>query len=196
MAEERERVVMPGDYLCVEEEFLPGPGAYVDENGIVRSLIVGTPIYDYTTRRVSVKPLKRRAMIPKQGDSVIGIVSAVKEDVAIVKVIGFDIYNPLKNPITGILHISQISEARIESVYDAVRVGDLIRAKVLNNYVPLLLSTKEPKYGVLLAYCSRCGAVLVKKGDALVCPACGGSESRKVSIDYLAVERPSQRSRR
>jgi len=196
MAEERERVVMPGDYLCVEEEFLPGPWTYVDDNGVVRSLIVGTPVFDYTTRRVSVKPLKRRIMLPKQGDNVVGVVSAVKEDVAVVKVIGFDIYNPLKNPITGLLHISQISETRIDSVYDAVRMGDLIRARVLNNYVPLLLSIKDPKYGVILAYCSKCGSVLVKKGETLVCPSCGSTERRKVSIDYLAVERSVQRGRR
>jgi len=182
-------VVMPGDRLCVEEEFLAGPGTYVDESGVVRAAIVGIPVFDMASRRVSVRPLTRKTLLPKQGDVVVGVVSAVKEDIAVVKVVGFEIYSPFKNPITGLLHISQISESRIDSIYDALKLGDFIRAKVINNYVPLLLSIKEPRLGVLLAYCSKCGAVLVRKDSALVCPRCGNSESRKISLDYMAMER-------
>ncbi len=187
------KVVLPGEELCVEEEFMPGSGAYVDENGFVRAAVLGEPIYDMASRRVSVRPLTRRSLLPRQGDIVLGVVSGIKEDVAIVKVLGFDIHAPFKNPITGLLHISQISESRIESIYDAVRLGDLIKAKVLNNYIPLLLSTKEPRLGVVLAYCSKCGAVLVKESSGLRCPSCGNVEQRKTSIDYLAVVRRGSR---
>jgi len=183
------RVVLPGDVLCVEEEFMPGSGAYVDEKGFVRAAIVGEPVYDIASRRVSVRPFSRKSLLPKQGDVVVGVVSIVKEDVAIVKVLGFDIHAPFKNSITGLLHISQISESRVESIYDAVKLGDLVKAKVINNYVPLLLSIKEPRLGVVLAYCSKCGAVLVKEESNLRCPRCGSVEQRKVSLDYIAIAR-------
>ena len=187
------RVVMPGEPLCVEEEFMAGPGTYLDESGVVRAAIIGEPVFDMASRRVSVRPLSRKSLLPKQGDVVVGVVSAVKEDVAIVKVLGFDIYAPFKNPLTGLLHISQISEHRLESIYDAIRLGDLIKAKVLNSYVPLLLGTKEPRLGVILAHCSQCGAVLVKKDSALTCPRCGNKESRKISIEYMAIEKRGPR---
>ncbi len=180
---------MPGEPLCVEEEFMPGPGTYLDDKGVVRAAIIGEPVFDMASRRVSVKSLVRKSALPKQGDAVVGIVAAVKEDVAIVKVIGFDIYAPFKNPITGLLHISQISDQRLETIYDAVKLGDLIRARVVNSYVPLLLSTKEPRMGVILAHCSRCGAVLAKRDGTLICSACGNVETRKISIDYMVTAR-------
>ncbi len=180
-------IVLPGDYLCVEEEFSPGSGTYV-EDGKVRAAIIGVPSFDMASRRVNVKPFKRIAL-PKAGDVVVGEVTMVKDEVAVVKVLGFDLYNTFKNPLTGLLHISQITEQRISSVYEMIALGDLIKAKVLNNYLPLLLSTKDPKLGVILAKCSKCGAILVKKNDSLVCPSCRRVERRKVSMDYLAVAR-------
>lgn len=179
------RIVTPSDYLCVEEEFMPSSGTYVD-NGTVRAAVVGYAVYDFLSRRVSVKPVKP-LRIPKAGDTVVGVVTAVRDEIAIVKVLGFDIYNTFKNPFTGLLHISQASETRVQNLYEVVRLGDLIKAKVLNNYIPLLLSTKEPKFGVILAYCSRCGAILVKKDSNLICPRCHSVEARKASIEYLAL---------
>jgi len=179
------RIVTPSDYLCVEEEFMPSSGTYVD-NGAVRAAIVGFAIYDFLSRRVSVKPVKP-LRIPKAGDTVVGVVTAVRDEIAIVKVLGFDIYNTFKNPFTGLLHISQASESRVQNLYEVVRLGDMIKAKVLNSYIPLLLSTKEPKLGVILAYCSRCGAILVKKDSNLICSRCRSTEVRKVSLEYLAL---------
>ncbi len=179
------RIVMPSDYLCVEEEFMPAAGTYID-GGTIRAAVIGTPIYDILSRRVSVKPVKP-LKLPKPGDVVIGVVTSVRDEVAIVKVLGFDIYNTFKNPFTGLLHISQVSETRIQNLYEAVKLGDMIKAKVLNDYIPLLLTTKEPRLGVILAYCSRCGAVLVKRDNKLVCPKCNTVENRKVSLDYLAL---------
>ncbi|HDI02438.1 MAG TPA: S1 RNA-binding domain-containing protein [Ignisphaera sp.] len=185
------KIAMPGDYLCVEEEFMPANGVYVDE-GKVRASVIGIPAYDYISRRVSIKPFKG-LKIPRSGDIVIGVAASVKEDVVIVKVLGFDIYNTFKNPFSGLLHISQVSETRIQSIYDAIKMGDLIKAKVLNNYIPLLLTTKEPKLGVILAYCSKCGSVLIKNGDKLVCPKCNNIETRKISMDYLATAKYGRR---
>jgi len=164
---------------------MPSSGTYVD-NGTVRAAVVGYAVYDFLSRRVSVKPVKP-LRIPKAGDTVVGVVTAVRDEIAIVKVLGFDIYNTFKNPFTGLLHISQASESRVQNLYEVVRLGDLIKAKVLNNYIPLLLSTKEPKFGVILAYCSRCGAVLLKKDSNLICSRCHSVEVRKVSLEYLAL---------
>ncbi len=186
-SESRPRIVLPGDELCVEEEFLSSSGTYV-ENGVVRASVVGTPVFDIVSRRVYVKPAKKISIL-KPGDIVVGYVTMMRDDVAIVKILGYDLYRPLKTPFTGLLHISQVSEERIATMYDAVRIGDFIKAKVLNDYIPPLLSIKDPKCGVILAFCSRCGAVLVKKGDKLVCRRCGFMDSRKVSLEYMVYEK-------
>jgi|UniRef100_A0A7J2TB18 Predicted RNA-binding protein (consists of S1 domain and a Zn-ribbon domain) len=175
--------VTPGDKLCVEEEFVPHTGAYVD-NGVVRSLIVGRPIYDIISRRVYVKPAKSVQM-PKSGDVLLGVVEQMRDEVAIIRFIGYDINKPLKHEFRGVLHISQATEARIQSLYDAIRLGDVVRIKVLNSYIPFIVTMKDAKLGVIAAYCSKCGAPLIKEREILKCRVCGNAEMRKLTPDYI-----------
>jgi len=178
---------LPRDYLCVEEEFMPSSGTYVDD-GKVFSAVIGRAVYDMALRRVYVLPIKRSAM-PKPGDVVVGQVTGARDDIAFVKILGLSLATQFKNSFTGLLHVSQVSEHRVQTVFDALRIGDLIKAKVLSAKPPFLLTTKEPRLGVILAYCSRCGAPLVRVGGKLVCSECGSVEERKVSLDYLLVKR-------
>jgi len=176
--------VLPGDEICVIEEFLPGPGTFEFE-GIVRSALVGTTYIDEVTRIVHVKPLKDLTRFPTKGSTVIGIVVLVRDEFAIVKVVG-DVKGVNYSPAyTGILHISQASETHVKDLYEVIRVGDLIKAKVLNGEPPYNLTLREPRLGVILAFCGNCGSKLVKSGPTtLKCKVCGRVEKRKVSIDY------------
>jgi len=177
-------IVTPGDFLCVEEEYIPSQGAYSDD-GNVRAYVVGRPIIDRISRRVRVKPVKRLQIL-QAGDTVIGAVINVREDLAYVKILGTASGSLFKNPFSGLLHVSQISPTRISTIIDAVRIGDIIKAAVLNSTPPFILTTKDPNLGVILAFCSKCGATLVRDGNRLICPNCGNVEQRKLSIDYIA----------
>jgi exosome complex component CSL4 len=84
-----------------------------------------------------------------------------------------------------VLHISQATEVRIQSLYDAIRLGDVVRIKVLNSYIPFIVTMKDAKLGVIVAYCSKCGAPLIKEREVLKCRVCGNAEMRKLTPDYI-----------
>jgi exosome complex component CSL4 len=44
---------------------------------------------------------------------------------------------------------------------------------------------KDARLGVIAAYCSRCGAPLVKEKNVLKCRVCGNTEMRKLAPDYI-----------
>jgi exosome complex component CSL4 len=180
------KIVVPGEMLCTEEEFLPFEGVYT-LNGAIRAYILGTPIYDTINRRVYIKSIKNPRR-PKAGDIVIGAVEKMRDEMATTKIIGYDPSTPFKHIFTGILHISQVMETRVQSLYEYIKLGDFVKVKVLNNYIPYIVSMKDPKLGVILAYCSKCGSPLAKIGDILRCTKCNNIENRKLSIDYIFVK--------
>jgi len=179
-------MILPGDYICKEEEYIPHKYVYVDERGNIRSAVIGKVVFDTLNRRVLVKPLKD-IKIPKTGDIVIGRITSMRDDVAFIKVVGYDFVKLFKHSFTAVLHISQATDSRGDNMYNYVRIGDVVKVKVLNDYLPLLVTIKEPKLGVMLAYCSRCGSALHYDGNKLICSVCGNTEQRKVSLDYILV---------
>lgn len=184
-------LAIPGDALCTEEEYLSSEGTYSD-GGIIRAAVIGKVMYDNINRRIYVKSLKP-LKIPKAGSTVIGIVLQVRDDLAIVRILGYDIATTFKHEFNGLLHVSQAGESRAanQTMFEYVRPGDIIKAKVLNSQVPFLLNIREPRLGVILAYCSRCGSPLIRtsEGGNLMCPSCKNVEVRKTSIEYALYRR-------
>lgn len=178
------KIVFPGEKLCVLEEFMPGDGTF-EINGNVYSKFVGRVLYDFVSRKVAVVPLKKVVNIPKQGMVVYAVVSTTKDDVAFTKIFGAEKEISFSGTFTGILHVSQISNNYIKVVTDAVKVGDVVKAKVLTPWNPFQLTTKDGKLGVIYALCSQCGTPLIKKRTKLHCPKCRNVESRKISSDYM-----------
>ncbi len=190
------RIVAPGDYLCAPEEFMAGPSTYV-EGGAVRAAAAGMVIYDFKSRRVVVKPFAEKKAKPGAGDLVLGVVTAVREDVATITVLMDDKWRPFSSPFTSLLHVSQASRQYTKSLSDAVKLGDLVRVKVLRDSVPMHVSMRDAGLGVLAAYCSKCGALLVQGqgSSTLRCPRCGNTETRKTAPDYV-LRAPSRRKKR
>ncbi|MEM0001412.1 MAG: exosome complex RNA-binding protein Csl4 [Desulfurococcaceae archaeon] len=179
--------VIPGESLAVEEEVLPVNGAYADQYGYVRSMLVGKAILDRYKKTLHVKPLVRRDLTLKQGSIVEGLITGLSEEVAFVK-----IYSAENNKVNavGLLHVSQVSSDYVHDIYDYVRIGDIVKAKTLNSSAPYLLTIREPSTGVILAHCSSCGSVLyLHSAGYLVCRNCGRQEKRKVAVGYLYVLR-------
>lgn len=178
------KIVLPGEKLCVVEEFTPGEGTYED-NGEVFSKVAGRVLYDFVAKRVIVIPLKKNKQPPKPNMTVYAVVTSVKEDTAFLKIFADDKRRLYTGPFTGVLHVSQVSTNFIKTISDAVKIGDVVKAKVLTNSSPFQLTTKGARLGVVYAQCSRCGAVLIRKNTKLICPKCGNVEQRKVSIEYM-----------
>jgi len=174
--------VVPGDKLGVIEEYIPSRGTYT-ENGVIYSNSTGFVLIDKVTKEVKVYPAEERPLRPKKRDIVIGRIDDIKEKIAYVEI--YEIRNRFfENPFTGILFVNQISREYIKSAKAAFKVGDIIKAQVINDGDPIQLSTAGRDLGVILAFCSKCGNLLKRVKNELRCPYCGNIERRYLSPQY------------
>jgi len=178
-----EKLILPGEKIGVIEEFLFGSGAY-EEKGTIRSQLLGDAKIDLKKKFAEVIPKTKPLIYPKEGSKVIGEVVEVKRPTASLDLFKVDEHF-INVPFTGVLHFSSMSREYTGHMSLAVKESDIVRAKVINmkNRVTQL-SIQEPEYGVIFAFCSKCGAPLELKRTRLVCPNCGRMERRKLSNLY------------
>ena len=175
--------VVPGNRLGVIEEFMPGPGTYV-EHGTIYSKITGRALLDMLNKKVSVYPLGHAVSVPRIGSTVIGQVSDVRNKNAVLRILSIG-KRSLSGFFTGILHISDVSQGYIETMYGVCKPSDLMRAKVVSDMNRTYhLSTEDKNLGVIYAFCSRCGHLLQLSREKMRCPECGKVEMRKAAQDY------------
>jgi len=175
--------VLPGERLGVIEEFIPDTGTYVTD-GIIHSKVVGRALLDLLNKRVSVYPLVREARVPKLGSIVLGQVSNVQTQNALVRIFEID-KRQLSGFFTGILHISDVQLRYVESMFGVCKPGDILRARVISEKNMIYhLSTNDKDLGVVYAFCSRCGYMLELKRHEMHCARCGKIEKRKTALDY------------
>ena len=178
--------IVPGDYLGVIEEFTPGQGTYIDE-GRIFAKVSGRTLLDLQNKTVSVYPLVRGAKVPKVGSIVTGQVLSLQNKTANIRIfkIGKEY---ISGVFSGLLYISDVSRSYVDSIHDACKPGDIIRARVISEKNRIYhLSTTDKNLGVLYAFCSNCGAMLQKKRYKIYCPKCEKIEKRRVAIDYSEV---------
>lgn len=176
--------VVPGEYLGVIEEFIPNSETYV-ENGIIYSKIIGHTLIDFLNKRISVYPLGKKTKIPKVGDIVFGQVSNVQTQNALVRIFKMgENYFPVT--FKGLLHVSDAKVSYVKSMFNICKPGDILRAQIISNKNSAFhLSTKEKELGVLYAFCTQCGDLLLKTKRLIFhCQQCENTEKRKTALDY------------
>ena len=175
--------VVPGDRLGVIEEFTPGPGTYV-EHGTIHSKITGRTLLDMLNKKVSVYPLIPAVSVPRTGSTVLGQALDVKSRTAMLRILKVG-NRQLSGFFTGVLHISDVSPSYVETMFNVCKTGDIMRAKVISEKNRTFhLSTAEKNLGVVYAFCSQCGHILLLRGLRMRCLRCGNIEKRKVTSDY------------
>ena len=175
--------VVPGDRLGVIEEFTPGQGTYV-EQGRIYAKVTGRTLLDLQNKTVSIYPLVHGARVPKVGSIITGQVSKLQNKTAIIRIfkIGKEY---LSGVFSGLLYISDVSTSYVDSIHDACKPGDNIRAKIISKKNRIYhLSTADKNLGVLYAFCSQCGYMLQQKRYRMHCPNCGKIEKRRIAVDY------------
>ena len=175
--------VVPGDRLGVIEEFTSGPGTYV-EDGIIHAQVTGRTLLDMLNRQVSVYPVVEAATVPQVGSIVTGEATDVRNKNAVLRI--FKVGDKkLSGFFKGALHISGVSHGYVDNMYNVVKSGDIVRAKVISTANrSIFLSTADRDLGVLYAQCSMCGNVLKPANRGMGCSECGNFESRKLAPDY------------
>ncbi|MEM2272795.1 MAG: exosome complex RNA-binding protein Csl4 [Candidatus Bathyarchaeia archaeon] len=180
------RFVVPGDKIGVIEEFIPGYGTYVVD-GVIYASNTGFLLIDPKSRIASIQPASRKICAPKVGNIVVGYVWNIQTTMALIRIIKIE-KNFLSGFFTGILHISEVDVKFTKDILDALKPGDIMRAKVISETnKAYFLSTKGGNLGIILALCSKCGGTLrlkTRKDKKLYCEECGNIETRKIASDY------------
>jgi exosome complex component CSL4 len=177
------KLVLPGDEIAVAEEFEPGDGTY-ERNGLVFAATPGVLVLDSETRIARVRSFNPPAEL-KIGDIVYGVVDDIRGMMATATIQAIHgRARQISGESEGTIHISNVSEDYTEDIHDMYRLGDIIRAKVIQVKPSLQLTTAEPTLGVVKALCSVCRGPLELRGRELYCPRDERSERRKLAADY------------
>ena len=88
----------------------------------------------------------------------------------------------------GAIHISQVKNGFLDWLTDALRIGDIIEARVSRVTGDNIdLNTTDEECGIVKAMCSRCRSYLktTEKDSELYCENCDRTEKRKISTNYI-----------
>jgi exosome complex component CSL4 len=176
--------VLPGERLGVIEEFIPGAGTFQDQDDAIYANITGNVHINMKERKISVESTTRTPLYPQRNDIVFGEIQSVSKKSATINI--FRIRDvPCPVPFSAFLYIKESVGGYVDQMQDLFAPGDIILARVQQQSEGLThLSTVGSRFGVLRAYCSRCGEPLSLKGARLECPQCGNVEKRKLANSY------------
>ena len=178
--------VLPGDYVGANEEYMPSEGTYSTDEGVLSSNI-GELEIDRKSHSAKVRITTRIPKLQGVGTVTVGEVAEANDAVAIIDLVEIDEkkLSLVPNGVSAILHVSNIRRDYVEDLRQEVRIGDLIRARIIETSAhSTKLSIDGKDLGVIKAYCSNCRQALRLSGLKLVCDKCGSVEHRKTAEDY------------
>ncbi|RLE61241.1 MAG: hypothetical protein DRJ49_05880 [Thermoprotei archaeon] len=180
-----EEIAVPGSRIAIIEEFLPGNNTYILKDTIL-STVVGRILRDPEQHTIEVVSFNV-PLVPKIGDTVYAEITNTKDSiVAVVEIFMIENRGIVHTPFSGIIHCADVSSTYVKDIHDVMRIGDIVRAKVIGrSSPPFLLSTMGLDYGVILARCNYCLSPLFLRDTNLYCKNCRRVIRRKVSSLYL-----------
>ena len=182
------RFVLPGEEVGIEEEFESGKGT-LNEEGRILAAIPGTLSPEAQRMQVIGHP----ALTPfAKGTWVVGRIENISDPVAlaVVEAERLEGQRPPKSSAYVVLHASYIKRGYVKKVRDEYRIGDIIRARVVelknNEYH---ISTDDDHAGCLIAFCPVCRKTMEKRPAGLQCSQCERRDNRKLADDYRVLPR-------
>ena len=176
-----DKILIPGEYV--------GPGEVYEESSSTH--LEGDDIYASTVgvaNEAEGKFNSKADMPPiKPGEIVYGTVLIVMDSFAIVLISPPEKDGKIPtSPPEGKIPVRAMSSGFTPSTRDAIRVGDIIRAKVVKiEGEKAELTMVDPNLGVIKAFCSQCREPLEKTPKGLVCKN-DHREKREIANDYRA----------
>jgi len=180
-----EDIAIPGSKIAVIEEFLPGTNTYVLEDRILPT-VIGRVMRDLEQHIIRVEAVNT-PLVPRVGDTVYAEVTGTRNSIiAKTEIFMIEKKGIIHTPFSGIVHCADVSSTYVKDIHDVMRIGDIIRAKVIGrNSPPFLLSTTGIDYGVVLAKCNYCLKPLILRDNYLYCTNCRRIIRRKISSLYI-----------
>lgn len=179
-------IVEPGAAIAHSEELLPGNNAY-DDGEEVRAAVFGRVRIDSEEMAAHVDAVGKRVAQVEKGDIIVGRVNYVKPELASVEVIAVrgKEGRSLLHQVEATLRVANVDNQYIRELGDVIKVGDVIRAKVIGTRGGPQLATDSPDFGVVKAFSGFDPTLaLVRDGNKLIDPERGHAETRKVAQDY------------
>jgi exosome complex component CSL4 len=177
------KIVYPGDEVGEAEEFLAGPGTYVEDHKIL-SAQIGELVFDSKEFMVYVKPAKPMNEVQNR-DIVVATVDDLKSSMVtldIRRIEGKD--REVMGETHAAIHVAKISHDYVRELDDVMRITDVVRAKVIQAAPSIQLETRDDDLGVIKALCEYCRTPMVRKDRRLWCDECERYEDRKISNRY------------
>ena len=184
-------LVTPGTPVDVPAGAEAGNGLTEASAGFV-AVVNGRLVLD--DGNISVDPSRPPINSPTVGDIVIGEVNRLNENVAEIRILHVESKEGGHRSLPAMklfadIHVSEVVDRFTPSPGDAMRMRDIVRAKITKSDPILKATTKgSTNLGVLSALCTQCGADLVasdEKPDFNVkCPRCDYSAYRVLSDGF------------
>ncbi len=179
------KVVLPGEELSTAEEFEEGENTFQERDSIYSDSL-GKAEFDAENYVVNVEK-KKNVKLFHPGTKVYGKVTSIRKNSVRIKILeAYDGKEPrvfMKSHAS--IMISMISKDYVKDLRSCYRIGDIIAAEV-EDVKPygINLRTDKPELGVVRAYCAKCRAPMHLSNGKLMCTACGGIGTRKLSSEY------------
>lgn len=174
---ENKGIITPGETLATEEEYAAGKNTRVVRGKII-STALGKAEFDDANKEVRV--IGKTIEEVRDGDVVTGQIMLVKESSATVHLLSAENGKKITSFSVAQLPIRNISNEYVTELKKIIKIGDIIRARVMSaSELGIDLTTKEKGLGVVKAYCSNCRKEMNYLNGKLNCPECGSIEDRK-----------------
>ncbi len=189
-------IVVPGERLSTEEEFIPGDGTFTEDGNIYSSMFGETVAEGGNIRTES---RGRNVIVFKRGMRVLAQITDDIRTVLFAKVMDLDRENvryvalkdgKIINKIDGPRGHDRGGE-RGPRQEKLCKVGDVVLATIIGEDKDIyVLGIRAPEFGVVYSECEVCGGVLEggKEAGILTCKACGHVEHKKVSAFYNNIQ--------
>lgn len=183
------QIAVPGEVIGTIEEGDAGQGTY-EGDGEVRSILIGRVHYDPEGKVFTVESLAPSPTIPKEGEEVIARAVSVQNSLATLEIVEAS-DRRLERTYTGLLHHSRAGRMVGSRLKKYLKPGDIVRVRVAYAKNLIHVSMIGSRFGAVLAYCSKCGGKLEKRGSRnfLQCEVCGWRETRLTASDYGTLKR-------
>ncbi len=177
-------IAITGEKLGNEEDFLIAGDAYIDEKGDIYPKSISNVEIDDDS--ISVESITKQKI--EEGDLVAGVVTDIKKNSAIIKIQN----NLTKNTnldLPAMIMVGDMSFGYLEEIRDALRIGDLVKARVnkIGKY-GTEVTIKDRELGVEIPYCVNCRSKVSKKVvfrnkdiASILCGVCYTKQTRKLS---------------